>query len=642
MSLHSWLKSLQQSSRRRNRKSSGHSARLKKQRRMFVEPLEDRRLLAALSIGDASVTEGDSLTTVLSFPVTLSQPVDVNVSVDYVTQDGTATTADNDYVGVTTPATFTLLAGETTGTIDITVNGDTTIELDETLSLIFSNLQASGRDVQVDGAVPGAPTFLDFAAGGGTLPDGTTYSITGSNFAADGNGFHFDGGNVDITFSNPVSFQVLPAQGSSGYWNNPADGIQAIDVIGGTVSLTTDPDDEIAATSGDGTDHLEITFRYTGPGGVDGPINGNNHLPAFQDWIIDGSTTSTLTITDTTVTPTNTSGFAVAVLPIIATAAGTITNDDSATLSIGDASVTEDDSLTTVLSFPVTLSQPVDVNVSVDYVTQDGTATTADNDYVSVTTPATFTLLAGDTTGTIDITVNGDTTIELDETLSVLLSNMQASGRDVSLVGTSTVGAGIVQLDASTLGLTNGVVVSSWGGQTAAGTPTYLDGQTPNGGAAVQFNSGGDRMGDNVPVAASAAGDWITVAVVKANSIGAYHNLVDDDASNRPMLWIDPSFNYEMNFGGGGAKGVGTGTGGWDIVIADSRLNQLYVNSPTPNATGGGAVAFNVGEPFDFFHRDGGQTFQGLVAELMRLGTQYFAAAFRETAVVRQHVDCAG
>ncbi|MEX2214503.1 MAG: PEP-CTERM sorting domain-containing protein [Phycisphaeraceae bacterium] len=172
-----------------------------------------------------------------------------------------------------------------------------------------------------------------------------------------------------------------------------------------------------------------------------------------------------------------------------------------------------------------------------------------------------------------------------------------------------------VQLSAKQLALNNGDTVTTWGGQTAGGTPTFLTGQTPNGMQAVQFN-GTDRMGDNVFVPAD-NGDFIIALVVKPNSIGAYHNLLDDDVQNRPMLWVDTTFNYEANFGGGtGAKAAGTGTDGWDIVIFDSRTNQLFVNSPTPNATGGGAVPFTAGEFFDFLNRDGGQTFQGLLAEL--------------------------
>ncbi|MBW7884317.1 MAG: pentapeptide repeat-containing protein [Caldilineaceae bacterium] len=175
----------------------------------------------------------------------------------------------------------------------------------------------------------------------------------------------------------------------------------------------------------------------------------------------------------------------------------------------------------------------------------------------------------------------------------------------------------IVEFDAGDLALQDGDVVSAWGGQSAVGHPTYLTVQTPNGRPAVAFNGAGDRMGDNIPLSASPAGDWVLVAVIKPKNTGVYHNLVDDDAQNRPMLWIDPGFNYELNYAGGsGAKGAGSGPGGWDIVIADSRLNQLYINSPVPNATGGDSIPLSAPESFDFFHRDGNQTYTGLVAEL--------------------------
>ncbi len=100
---------------------------------------------STLSIGNASVTEGNSGTTLLSFPVTLSHAVDVAVSVDYTTQDGTAN-AGSDYVAQT--GTLTIPAGSTTETINITVNGDAKAELDETLRVLLSNVQASGRDVR--------------------------------------------------------------------------------------------------------------------------------------------------------------------------------------------------------------------------------------------------------------------------------------------------------------------------------------------------------------------------------------------------------------------------------------------------------------------------------------------------------------
>lgn len=172
-----------------------------------------------------------------------------------------------------------------------------------------------------------------------------------------------------------------------------------------------------------------------------------------------------------------------------------------------------------------------------------------------------------------------------------------------------------VTFDAAALSLTHGANLTSWGGQTAGSTPTFLTNQTPNGGPAVEFN-GSDRMGDNVLVAPSSKDkDWIYVAVIKPQNTGSYHNLVDDDPGLRPMLWIDDQNRYELNAGGTIKPTAGQGPGGWDIVIADSRLNQLYVNTGTAPVAGGLAVNFSTIKQFDFFHRDGTASFQGLVAE---------------------------
>jgi hypothetical protein len=176
--------------------------------------------------------------------------------------------------------------------------------------------------------------------------------------------------------------------------------------------------------------------------------------------------------------------------------------------------------------------------------------------------------------------------------------------------------AQVVLFDASTLGLSNGANVANWGGQASSGTPTFNTGAAPLGGSAVTFDAG-DYFGNNINVPSTAAQDFIIAAVIRPSSINAYHNIIDDDVSNRPMLWIDGSNNYELNFGGGvGAKQIGTGPGGWDVMIADSRTNSLYVNNGRANATGGGAVAYNAAEGFDFFHRDGTSNFRGQVAEL--------------------------
>jgi len=101
---------------------------------------------------------------------------------------------------------------------------------------------------------------------------------------------------------------------------------------------------------------------------------------------------------------------------------GTITNDDVApSLSIASASVAEGNAGTTNLALTVTLSAASGAETTVDYVTANATAI-AGSDY-NVITAATLTIPAGSTTGTVNIAVFGDTILEADETMSVILSN---------------------------------------------------------------------------------------------------------------------------------------------------------------------------------------------------------------------------
>jgi Calx-beta domain len=91
---------------------------------------------ASLSIADASVVEGNSGTTMLSLPVTLSAASRQTVSVAYATADGTAT-APSDYAAAS--GTLTFAPGQTTKAVTVAVVGDTLIEPDETLTVTLSN-----------------------------------------------------------------------------------------------------------------------------------------------------------------------------------------------------------------------------------------------------------------------------------------------------------------------------------------------------------------------------------------------------------------------------------------------------------------------------------------------------------------------
>ena len=95
----------------------------------------------SVSVGDASVTEGNAGTTPLSFPVTLSAASTQPVSVTYATADGTAT-APSDYAAAS--GTLTFDPGETSKIISVDVVADLAIEQDE--SSHGHHLRRRGRD----------------------------------------------------------------------------------------------------------------------------------------------------------------------------------------------------------------------------------------------------------------------------------------------------------------------------------------------------------------------------------------------------------------------------------------------------------------------------------------------------------------
>ncbi|HEY4308594.1 MAG TPA: cellulose binding domain-containing protein [Pirellulales bacterium] len=90
------------------------------------------------------------------------------------------------------------------------------------------------------------------------------------------------------------------------------------------------------------------------------------------------------------------------------------------TLSIADVTQAEGNSGTSNFVFNVSLSAAATTPVTVKYSTANGTAT-AGSDYS--TTTGTLTIAAGQTTGQIVVPVLGDTTVELNETFTVSLSN---------------------------------------------------------------------------------------------------------------------------------------------------------------------------------------------------------------------------
>jgi Calx-beta domain/Carboxypeptidase regulatory-like domain len=125
-----------------------------------------------LSIGDASTPEGNAGNTDLFFPVTLSVPSGSTITADFTTQDGTATTADNDYVPIA--GTIVFNPGETSHNVTVSVVGDLTVEPDENFFVSLSNVTSANV---LDGIGEGTIINDDFP-----LPQASkTELIHGSN-----------------------------------------------------------------------------------------------------------------------------------------------------------------------------------------------------------------------------------------------------------------------------------------------------------------------------------------------------------------------------------------------------------------------------------------------------------------------------
>jgi arylsulfatase A-like enzyme len=123
---------------------------------------------ATFSINDVAADEGDSGTSTFAFTVTLSNAVTGGANVSYATANGTATTGDADYAATSGTLSFTGTAGETR-TINVTVNGDTTVEPNETFTVSLSNptngvtladAQGVGTITNDDSAVSARPNIL--------------------------------------------------------------------------------------------------------------------------------------------------------------------------------------------------------------------------------------------------------------------------------------------------------------------------------------------------------------------------------------------------------------------------------------------------------------------------------------------------
>ncbi len=386
--------------------------------------------------GNVSQSEA---TTPQVFTVNLSNPVDVPVTVVFNTSDGTAT-AGSDYTAVTNQ-TVTFLAGTTTAqVVNVTVNNDAVAEDDEVFNVGIGTLAASGRNVTL-GTSTGTGTI--------TNDDAATVTLSGGIAQNEGNS-----GTTSYTFTATL--------------NNAVQG-------GFKVAYTTN--DGTATAGSDYTDN-DGTLTFAGNAGESKTItvlvNGDNTVELDEAFTVAlGAISNT--------TPVQLAQLSTAGSP----QTGTITNDDSATVSI-QSNVSQSEA-TSPQAFTVTLSNPVDVTVTVPFSTSDGTAV-AGSDYTGITNQV-VTFTAGSTTGQIvNVTVANDAVVEDDEVFNVGLGTVSATGRNVSL-GTSTGTGTITNDDSATLTLTGGSAQNEGVSGTTAYTFTVTLNKAVQGGFDVAYTT---------------------------------------------------------------------------------------------------------------------------------------------------------
>jgi Calx-beta domain/Purple acid Phosphatase, N-terminal domain len=316
-----------------------------------------------ISIADVSVNEGDTGQTNAVVTLTLSASTSSSVTVQYATADGTAA-ATTDYPGASGTATFAPNA--TTTTITIPVNGDTTVEPNETF---FVNLSSPVNGTITDGQgivtiVNDDSTLSEFTIGNATVTEGNTGSILAT--------FTVTLTPARTTGSATVTYQTVDGTATAGS-DYSATSATLTFAAGVTTQTLTVP------VLGDTLDEANETFLVR----LSAPVGAAIGTPSQ----------GTGTITD---------------------------NDALPSFRINDVSVTEGNAGTVAATFTVTLSAASGRATSVNYATGNGTATAASGDYVA--TSGTLSFPAGTTSQQVSVTINGDLLNENNETVNLNLS----------------------------------------------------------------------------------------------------------------------------------------------------------------------------------------------------------------------------
>lgn len=318
-----------------------------------------------LSVGGATIVEGDAGKARVAVPLTLSAPVASAVTASWSTVGGSAT-PPGDFVPAS--GTVTIPAGSLSATIAVTTRPDRAAEGEESFAVALSDVQGAAA-----GALEGTVRMVD--------DDQPVLSVADVTTAEGTSGQPHVLVPVRLSKAAPVAvtaqFRLDDGTATAGLDYVDASGTVTIEA--GRVNAFVD-----VALVGDGADGGDETFTVvlTQPAGA-----------------------------------------------VLGHAAGTVTlrDDDPSTgltVAVGDVAMPEGDvGAPGVARFPVVLSATATSAVTVSFTTTPGTAT-GPGDFTPVT--GSVTVPAGTASATIQVNVAADGVDEADETFTVDLTGSSA------------------------------------------------------------------------------------------------------------------------------------------------------------------------------------------------------------------------
>jgi hypothetical protein len=338
-------------------------------------------------IAPANKPEGNaSATTPFGFRISLTQPSTSDITVNYRTQDGTATVANQDYTAVPN-GVATIRSGETF--VDVTVNatGDDVFEPNETFAVEL----VSATGATIDTTKTSATATID---NDDLQPNPTVTIAPAVEFVTE----------AATTYSFNVTLSRLPDA------DRPV-----------TLRYRTLDGTARAGANGDYTAVTDGTVQFSSTD----PLTKTITVNILDDAVREPDETFQVELLDTS---TNVN------LGTQKIANGVIrdNNDPAPTIAIAPPELRRPEGNTgdTDFAFTVSLSGASGEVVKVNYATVDGTAIKGE-DYTEAT--GTLTFNPGEPlTQTVTVKVKGDTTIEPSETFKLVLSNPDKATLDAT------------------------------------------------------------------------------------------------------------------------------------------------------------------------------------------------------------------